>query len=157
MLLYKILQSRIENTMTKVNRITPEELYAREGRRSWRTNAPLKLIQLEMYRIWNRHVQTWSGDICNSQWGQSMESNFNSHIPKNSTNMNFNICFCFHNNKMEKVKLDAFFQWVEFCCHLLHWQNFYQKSWKIMKIWNSWRIMKVFIWFLQSIKILWAD
>ena len=105
----------------------------------------------------NRHVQTWSGDICNSQWGQSMESNFNSHIPKNSTNMNFNICCFFHNNKMEKVKLDAFFQWVEFCCHLLHWQNFYQKSWKIMKIWNSWRIMKVFIWFLQSIKILWAD
>ena len=95
MLLYKILQSRIENPMTKVSRITPEELYAREGRRSWRTNAPLKLIQLEMYRIWNRHVQTWSGNICNLQWGQSMESNFNSHIPKNSTNMNFNIWFLF--------------------------------------------------------------
>ena len=35
-----------------------------------------------------------------------MESNFNSHIPKNSTNMNFNICF-FHNNRIKKVKLDA--------------------------------------------------
>ena len=114
MLLYKILQIRIENPMTKVSgRITPEELYAREGRRSWRTNAPLKLIQLEMYRIWNRHVQTWSEDICNSHWGQSMESNFNPHIPKNSTNMNFNIFF--HNNKMKRVN-----------------------SWRIMKVFTVW-------------------
>ena len=66
-----------------------------------------------MYRIWNRHVQTWSEDICNSHWGQSMESNFNPHIPKNSTNMNFNIFF--HNNKMKKVN-----------------------SWRIMKVFTVW-------------------